>query len=177
MFKGRKIDRIVHESLPRVISGSLSALAFLQFYSWRETFSGPSKAFFEAVGLFENGDQSSMCLGLTRNAKTNGEHFFYALFIRECLAPTSIVTEFSSNDDLRIPFAFCNWHIEPDSVYCRRFCKRGDFANNQRVYRETRFAKRKMRFEIITSKTRWGRNIINICNFIRISFVRKRTSY
>lgn len=79
IFRGRKSDGIVRVSSLPVIFGSLSALPFQQFYSWR-TCEAPSKAFFDAVGLFENSDQSSMCLGLTRNAKTNGEHFFSRVF-------------------------------------------------------------------------------------------------
>lgn len=97
------------------------------------------------VGLSGNSSQSTTCLGLTRNAETNGKHVFPpplpAFFTREYAAVLGIAREFSRNDDLRVGFAFCNWHIEPDGVHCQRFCKRGDFANNQHGFRGSTFYK------------------------------------
>lgn len=125
--------------LPRIILERPSVLYFLQFYGWQTT-SESWKVFFDAVVLFENSSQSSMYLGLTFNAQTNREHFFLVFFIREygsfwhceSLVVTMIYVS-------RLLFVI---DISSQMVYIvDSFTKREDFANNQRGFSGTCFAR------------------------------------
>lgn len=93
-------------------------------------------------GLFENSDQSSMCLGLTCNAKTNGGHFFPRVFHSRLLP--------ASRQSLVVTMIYVSRLLFVIDISGQMVCavddsahKRGDFTNNQRVYRENAFLPKK----------------------------------
>jgi len=82
-----------------------------------------------------------MYLGLTCNAKTNGEHFFLAFFIRDCGSSRR------HRESLVVTMIYVSRLLFVIDISSQMVCvgdgfaKRKDFANNQRGFRRTRFAK------------------------------------